>query len=109
MGEGFITTPGAVFDVLDWGRVTGEFEGIRLPVLSDGLTWDVSDLLMTGQVAVIPEPGACVLIGLIFLPGFSRRPRLVGGRFTIRCSMALRDAELAAVAPDETFIGGEVL
>ncbi|TWT72835.1 Autotransporter-associated beta strand repeat protein [Posidoniimonas polymericola] len=44
---------GDVLDVLDFGAVSGEFDNITLPDLTSGLSWDTSNLLVTGELAVV--------------------------------------------------------
>ncbi|MEO0586612.1 MAG: PEP-CTERM sorting domain-containing protein, partial [Planctomycetota bacterium] len=49
----FTPTLGDTFDLLDFGSIVGGFDAINLPTLGDpGLTWDTSDLLTTGILAV---------------------------------------------------------
>ncbi|MHC4716188.1 MAG: PEP-CTERM sorting domain-containing protein, partial [Planctomycetota bacterium] len=54
---------GLVFDVLDWGgTIEGQFDQVNLPDLPPGLGWDTNDLYTTGELRVIPEPAALVLL-----------------------------------------------
>lgn len=51
-GSGFSADDGDVFDIFDFGSVTGAFDDILLPSLSGGLAWDTSNLLVTGELSV---------------------------------------------------------
>jgi hypothetical protein len=37
------------------------FQQLTLPGLAGGLSWDTSDLLASGSIAVVPEPGSWLL------------------------------------------------
>ena len=57
-----ITGP-AVFDILNWGTLTGEFDELVLPELSDeSLSWDTSSIYEDGTIAVVPEPASMLLL-----------------------------------------------
>jgi autotransporter family porin len=75
--DGFTPTAGNMFDLLDWGSLSGTFSQIMLPTLSDGLAWDVSRLYLDGtiSVAAVPEPQtyAMLLAGLALLTFAMRR------------------------------------
>ncbi|XAM00292.1 autotransporter-associated beta strand repeat-containing protein [Phycisphaeraceae bacterium D3-23] len=45
-------TAGTVFDILDWGTLTGTFDEVLLPALSTGLVWDDAALYTTGELKV---------------------------------------------------------
>lgn len=51
--DGFTPDAGDVFDVFDWGRLTGQFSEIVLPALSEGLAWDLSHLYADGEIGVV--------------------------------------------------------
>lgn len=53
---------GQVFDVLDWDTLVGTFDTVNLPALAGGLAWDASNLYVTGQLTVVPEPACGVLL-----------------------------------------------
>jgi len=55
---------GDVFDLLEFGSVTGAFSDVVLPDLDGELTWDTSALYTTGDVMVVPEPATLALAGL---------------------------------------------
>jgi autotransporter-associated beta strand protein len=50
---GLSAQAGDIFDVLSFGSVTGTFDSIILPTLGSGLGWNTSNLLVTGELAVI--------------------------------------------------------
>ena len=52
---------GDAFDLIDAGNFAGAFDTIALPDLPGGLTWDESQLQITGELRVVPEPGAALL------------------------------------------------
>lgn len=49
--DGFAPVAGDSFDVLDFASISGAFN-LDLPALDDGLAWDASALLTTGELAV---------------------------------------------------------
>lgn len=52
--NGFVPAAGDVFDILDFDRTRQShwFEELNLPVLPNGLKWDVKDLYITGTVKI---------------------------------------------------------
>jgi hypothetical protein len=50
--DGFGPTLGMSFDILDFVSLTGTFDTLMLPALSDGLAWDISQLYVTGVLSV---------------------------------------------------------
>jgi hypothetical protein len=56
--DDFTVAYGDRFDLFNWdGGVSGAFSSIKSSSLSDGLSWDASELYTTGTLSVIPEPG----------------------------------------------------
>jgi pectate lyase len=53
--SGYAPSVGDRFDVLDFDSASGSFV-LELPALTNGLTWDASKLLVTGELHVVPEP-----------------------------------------------------
>ena len=51
--DGFNPFFGDRFDILDWDTLTGTFDSVVLPTLTDGLTWNLDDLYLTGELAVL--------------------------------------------------------
>ena len=51
--DGFDPIFGDRFDILDWDTLTGTFDTVVLPTLTDGLTWNLDDLYLTGELAVL--------------------------------------------------------
>jgi fibronectin-binding autotransporter adhesin len=49
---------GDVFDILDFAGASGAFNTLALPTLTAGLAWDTSNLLTTGQLAVVAGAGS---------------------------------------------------
>lgn len=88
-GNGFTSpTFGQVFNLIDWGGITGgasnttAFTGsdvftLTLPNLSgfSGLAWDTSAFSTYGIVVVVPEPGRALLMLLGLMALFMRRRR----------------------------------
>jgi len=65
LGDGpFNPRSGNVFDIFDWGTLGGKFTNVNLPPLKSGLSWDTSELYLTGRLAVVtvPEPSTLVLL-----------------------------------------------
>jgi len=56
--DGFVPVLGVNFHLLDIDHVTGDFATISLPTLNTGLSWDTSDLLTTGIIAVVQSDAA---------------------------------------------------
>jgi fibronectin-binding autotransporter adhesin len=65
---------GDVFNLFDWGTVSGTFSTVNLPALDPGLTWDQSQLYTAGTLSVIPEPST-LLLGSLGLLALLRRKR----------------------------------
>ena len=60
---GFSPSAGQSF-VLFNGPTTGSFSQVDLPGLSNGLSWDTSNLYASGEVNVVPEPSSFALLGI---------------------------------------------
>ncbi len=74
--SGTVLTNGDTFDLFNSATsFAGNFASVNLPTLSQGLSWDTSDLATDGTIAVIPEPGAVVSLlgGIGLLLGMRRR------------------------------------
>jgi autotransporter-associated beta strand protein len=52
----FQPTAGNLFNLFDWGGLTGVFDTLELPSLTSGLLWDTSGLYTTGTLAVETAP-----------------------------------------------------
>jgi hypothetical protein len=80
--QGFSFAAGSQFDVLDWGSLSGTFDGFDFSAapLSAGLFWDTSTFYDDGvlRVAAVPEPGtwAMWMAGLAGFGFIARRRRL---------------------------------
>ncbi|MCI0334884.1 MAG: hypothetical protein L0228_16850 [Planctomycetes bacterium] len=54
LANSFAPSAGNVFDILDWGSLSGTFDTLQLPMLAAGLEWDTSHLYVTGVLSVVP-------------------------------------------------------
>ena len=54
--SGFTPSAGQSFDILNGSAITGVFDTINLPPLDGGLSWNVSQLYVTGTLAVVAAP-----------------------------------------------------
>jgi len=79
---GFTAHAGNVFDLFDWGSLSGTFGEVHLPGLSSGLTWDLSRLYVDGSISVraltapVPEPETyAMLLAGLGLVGWQLRRR----------------------------------
>ena len=74
--NGFTPSAGQSFDLFN-GSTTGRFAQISLPTLSNGLSWNTSNIYSTGEISVVPEPSTLVLLaaGAIGLIGWAWRRR----------------------------------
>jgi autotransporter-associated beta strand protein len=67
--DGFLPSQGDEFHLFD-GAITGTFGKVNLPTFAGG-QWDLRGLYTTGTIAVVPEPGVCVmLLGLLACGAF---------------------------------------
>jgi len=81
LSNGFDPANGDSFQLLNFSSSTstsGVFAGYQLPTLDPGLSWDTSQLLVDGDLNVVPEPGSlalavvgCLMLG--WMVGFKRR------------------------------------
>jgi T5SS/PEP-CTERM-associated repeat protein/autotransporter-associated beta strand protein len=56
LSNGFVPTSGMLFDILDWNTLGGTFDSITLPALTSSLSWNTSQLYVTGALSV-GQPG----------------------------------------------------
>jgi len=65
--DGYEPEAGTSFNILDFGSLLGDFDVVSLPDLSEGLSWNQSDLYANGSlsVTVVPEPAGLVLVLLV--------------------------------------------
>jgi hypothetical protein len=78
--DGFTPLPGETFDLFN-GSMSGAFSQVSLPALSNGLSWNTSNLDTNGTISVVPEPSTLVLLaaGAIGLLGCAwRRQKRAG-------------------------------
>jgi T5SS/PEP-CTERM-associated repeat protein len=57
----FTPANGDTFDIFGFTSSSGEFSITNLPALNPGLSWDTSNLMTIGELAVIPEPSTLFL------------------------------------------------
>ena len=75
--NGFSPSAGESFQIFA-GPTSGSFAQINLPALSNGQSWNTNNLYATGEISVVPEPSALVLLGVgaVALMGCWRRRRV---------------------------------
>ena len=64
--NGFSPSAGESFDLFN-GPTSGSFAQISLPALSNGLSWNTSNLYTNGTISVVPEPATLSLLGSAIL------------------------------------------
>jgi hypothetical protein len=50
---GFVPGAGTMFDILDWGSLSGTFSSLQLPTLPVTYSWDTSQLYTSGVLSVV--------------------------------------------------------
>ena len=55
------------FDVLEAETIAGQFDQLDLPNLSEGFTWDTSQLYDIGRLSVVPEPNSSAILLLCLI------------------------------------------
>ena len=77
--NGFTPHGGEVFDLLDWGTLSGTFGSISLPSLGADLAWNTANLYIDGTIAVAAIPEAEIYLMLAAgLLGLGARRRKKG-------------------------------
>jgi autotransporter-associated beta strand protein len=76
--NGFQPQDGESFQLFD-GQLSGSFSQLSLPTLSNGHSWDTTNLDTYGTISVVPEPSTLALfgVGAIGLVGYYLRRRTV--------------------------------
>jgi hypothetical protein len=64
--DGFQPDHGDQFTLVD-GPVTGTFDVLDLPALSDGLSWQAGQTASTYTLTVVPEPGSAAAAAMALL------------------------------------------
>lgn len=77
--NGFNPTDGDLFNLLNFGSLSGEFDNLVLPTLASGLYWNTSQLHSDGflQITSVPEPSAAIWAALAGCVCLVRRRRQV--------------------------------
>jgi T5SS/PEP-CTERM-associated repeat protein len=55
--DGFAPAAGQVFDIFDWGSISGAFDAVQLPALAGALSWNTSALYTAGTLSVASSTG----------------------------------------------------
>jgi len=58
----FAPADGNTFDIFGFTSASGQFAITNLPALNPGLSWDTSNLMTMGELAVVPEPSSLLLV-----------------------------------------------
>lgn len=74
LDPGYQPSSGDLYDLFDWGTLSGTFSAVNLPDLTPGLAWDDSQLYTNGTIQVVPEP-ASAWLALTALGGLMLWPR----------------------------------
>ncbi len=74
--DGFQPQVGQAFQLFD-GQLSGTFNQVTLPALSDGEQWNTSNLNTTGTITVVPEPSSLTMLAAaaVGLAGYRWRRR----------------------------------
>ena len=66
--DAFMPSQSDTFQIFDFSSltsgITGQFNTLTLPSLSDALSWDSSHLYSRGTLSVIPEPATLTLLAV---------------------------------------------
>ena len=91
--DGFQPQAGESFQLFD-GQLSGTFNQVSLPPLSNGLTWNTSNLDTNGTITVTPEPSMFTLLaaGALSLIGYGLRKRRATRRTAKPAAFAQQDA-----------------
>jgi len=75
--DGYDPAAGTRFDLFDFASLVGGFDQVLLPALGAGRRFDTSQLLVTGEITVVPLPPAGLLLITAAVPllTLSRRRR----------------------------------
>jgi hypothetical protein len=77
LNVGLLSAPeDGIFNILDFGTLTGTFTNVNLAPLSGGYNWDASNLHVDGTLRLfVPEPSTLAIwtLGLLGLIGWRRR------------------------------------
>ena len=77
LANGYSPSAGQVFDLFN-GPTMGSFAQYELPALSNGLSWNTSNVATNGTISVTPEPSSLALLaaaGAIGFIGYGLRRR----------------------------------
>ncbi|WP_197530955.1 PD40 domain-containing protein [Bythopirellula polymerisocia] len=104
LAGGFVPASDQTFDILDWGTLAGTFHTLLLPALSGQLTWNTSQLYVSGVLSVNSAlPGDFDLDGDV-----DGRDFLAWQRNPAAGSLAIWQSNYPSASPGDFDVDGDV-